>query len=551
VPQTSRPPFTKRCPVCGYRFEATTDACPIDEVVLGRERPGLDRLGPYRLVERLAVGGMGAVYKAVHEKVGRAVALKLLHRSLRAEGVSVSRFFHEARAVNTIRHPNVVEVHDISDEGEDLYMVLELLRGDDLRTILENEPTHRLPPERVVFMLEQVCGALQAAHARNIVHRDLKPENVFLITRNNRADFVKLLDFGVAKLERAEGRITREGIALGTPEYMAPEQARGAEVDGRTDLYAVGCIAYEMLTGRTVFDAGSPGEVMLKQVREPPVPPRRYNDAIPIALEAVVLRCLAKSPRGRPQTGLELAQELCTAVDVPFDSSGAFMSWRNWDTQSSVSGVMALPDLRGGANTPVGRAITSMFARRRPLVAGLGAALALAGIAAVAWLGLRGGAHGPMDLPAAAEAAVAAPATTPIAAARVAAASAAPVAPRLVKVLVQSSPLEAEIFDESGARLGATPQALMLPQGVVTKLRLVRPGYLPAVRDVRAGSGNRTVVVALEAERKHAVAATKNPRAHKGRRPGGQAGKNPGKEVAKKAGKGGVLDSTAHTLNPF
>src|SRR5205814_457902 len=145
-------------------------------------------------------------------------------------------FFHEARAVNTIRHPNVVEVHDISDEGDDLYMVLELLRGMDLRTAIEGEPNRCMQPERLVFILEQVCGALQSAHAQNIVHRDLKPENIFLITRNGRADFVKVLDFGVAKLERAEGRITREGIALGTPEYMAPEQARDAEVDGRTDL---------------------------------------------------------------------------------------------------------------------------------------------------------------------------------------------------------------------------------------------------------------------------------------------------------------------------
>src|SRR4030095_9146235 len=157
-------------------------------------------------------------------------------------------------------HPNVVEVYDLSGEGEDVYMVLELLRGKDLRTLLGEQPSGALPPIRAVQILEQVCGALQATHARKIVHRDLKPENIFLTNRNGRSDWVKLLDFGVAKLERPEGRLTREGIALGTPEYMAPEQARGADVDARTDVYAVGCIAYEMLTSRTVFHGGQRGE---------------------------------------------------------------------------------------------------------------------------------------------------------------------------------------------------------------------------------------------------------------------------------------------------
>ena len=290
---------------------------------------------------------MGAVYRALNEKVGRAVAVKLLHQSLRNEVVGVSRFFHEARAVNTIRHPNVVEVYDLSGEGEDVYMVLELLSGQ--------RPAHpagrasraaSLPPERVVHILEQVCGALQATHARKIVHRDLKPENIFLCNHTGRQDFVKLLDFGVAKLERPEGRLTREGIALGTPEYMAPEQARGADVDGRTDVYAVGCIAFEMLTGRTVFQGAAPGDVMIKQVRKPPPSPRDLNPAVPPALEAVVLRCLAKSPKARPQTALELAQELCAAVGVPFDDTGAFAGWKAWGA-TGHSSVVEMPDARG------------------------------------------------------------------------------------------------------------------------------------------------------------------------------------------------------------
>ena len=206
--------------------------------------------GPYRLVERLGAGGMGAIYRAVYEKAGRAVAIKLLHRSMRRETVALSRFFHEARAVNTIRHPNVVELYDLSGDGEDVYMVLELLHGQDLRALLQDEPGGRLMPERAVMLLEQICGALQAAHANKIIHRDLKPENVFVVQREGQPERVKLLDFGIAKLEQAEGRLTSEGMAMGTPEYMSPEQARGSEVDGRADIYAVGCMAFEMLTGR-------------------------------------------------------------------------------------------------------------------------------------------------------------------------------------------------------------------------------------------------------------------------------------------------------------
>ena len=245
-----RLPLNKRCRTCGYRFEADRGACPTDGTPLGRPRPGVEFLGPYRLVERLGAGGMGAIYRAVYEKAGRAVAVKLLHRSMRRETVALSRFFHEARAVNTIRHPNVVELYDLSGDGEDVYMVLELLQGEDLRTLLQDAPGGRLALERAVLLLEQICGALQAAHAHKIIHRDLKPENVFLVQREGQPERVKLLDFGIAKLEQAEGRLTSEGVAMGTPEYMSPEQARGSEVDGRADIYAVGCIAFEMFTGR-------------------------------------------------------------------------------------------------------------------------------------------------------------------------------------------------------------------------------------------------------------------------------------------------------------
>ena len=497
-----RPPLNKRCHVCGYRYESTVSECPFDHVPLNRQKPGVDHLGPYKLVERLATGGMGAVYRALHEKVGRAVALKLLHQSLRNEVVGVSRFFHEARAVNTIRHPNVVEVYDLSGEGEDVYMVLELLSGIDLRTLLGRQSRGCLPPGRVVHILEQVCGALQATHARKIVHRDLKPENIFLCNNTGRQDFVKLLDFGVAKLERPEGRLTREGIALGTPEYMAPEQARGADVDGRTDLYAVGCIAFEMLTGRTVFQGPAPGDVMMKHVRSPPPSPRDLNPSVPPALEAVVLRCLAKSPRARPQTALELAQELCTAVALPFDGTGAFTEWKTWG--DATTGVVEMPVLevraprrRARFSALLRELVGRLRGRRQALVAG---AVALTALGLGAWLMLA-----PRR-------------PTGIAAASAVSAPAAP-APGTTDLVVQSTPLAAEVFDEKGNRLGVTPHRLSLAAGTSLKVRLQRAGFRPAERVVHADAIERTILVPLEPEGERPKAKARPPKPKDRRKP--------------------------------
>jgi serine/threonine-protein kinase len=451
-------------------------------VPLDRAQAGVDYLGSYRLVERLAVGGMGAVYRAINEKIGRAVAVKLLHQSLRGEVISVSRFFTEARAVNSIRHPNVVEVYDFSGEGEDVYMVLELLRGQDLRTLLGSQAQGFLPAVRTVRILEQVCGALQATHARKIVHRDLKPENVYITNREGKPDLVKLLDFGVAKLERPEGKLTREGIALGTPEYMAPEQARAIHVDGRTDVYAVGCIAFEMLTGRTVFHGASPGDIMIKQVRETPVAPRTLNPDIPPALEAVVLRCLAKNPKDRPQSAMELARELCAGVGIAFDTSGAFEHWRTWDGPSGTS-LVEMPAVEVSAPAPNRSVEPARRHIRRQHFALAGAAVAALTVLTV--VAVRAGTRGR------------APATAP----EVQAASPIAAAPSSGVVSVHSLPSGADVFDHTGQRLGVTPLRLELPSGLVVNLRFERPGFVSTSREVRAAGAESVVEVALDPER--------------------------------------------------
>jgi serine/threonine protein kinase len=312
--------LTKLCTTCGYRLEATLQRCPTDGARLGRARPDVGVMGAYRLVERLGTGGMGVVYRAIHERLGRTVAIKILNRALAADRTNVARFFQEARSVNTIRHPNVVDIYDFVTAGKDIYTVMEFLVGHDLHYALYSQGGRPFTPERAVALLVQVCAGLQAAHERNIIHRDLKPANVFLCKRENDGEFVKLLDFGLAKLERSEGRMTRDGVVLGTPEYMAPEQARGAPLDSRADLYGVGCLAYHMVTGCQLFAGGSYAEVMVRHVKETPPPPRTLNPSLPEALERAILHCLAKKPEDRPATALAVAEELCTAIGRPLES---------------------------------------------------------------------------------------------------------------------------------------------------------------------------------------------------------------------------------------
>jgi eukaryotic-like serine/threonine-protein kinase len=278
-------------------------------------------LGNYRLVQRIGDGGMGTVYRAVHKRMGRAVAIKLLHRELCADRGIINRFFHEARAANTIRHPNVIEVYDFVDAGSDVYFVMELLQGADLHDTVYKEP-RVMTRARIAGIVEQVSAALFATHARNIVHRDLKPENVFLTTRDGRVDFVKIFDFGVAKLDRPDGRSTVEGALLGTPEYMSPEQVRGDKVDGRADIYSLACVAYEMLTRRQAFGGGTQAEILARHVNGLPIPPRAIDPTIPEGAEEAILAALAPDPSARPQTARDFAEQFVRGCGRELDETG-------------------------------------------------------------------------------------------------------------------------------------------------------------------------------------------------------------------------------------
>ena len=274
--------------------------------------------GGYHILDLLSVGGMGRVYRAQQSALGRTVAVKIIHPHLLSDENSALRFMTEARAASQLNHPNSVAVFDFgrTDDGQP-YLVMEFLRGKDLaRVAYEDGP---LPFSRIVDVLRQVLAALGEAHDLGIVHRDLKPENVILEQLRRGGDFVKVVDFGLAKLKadaQAPANVTSPGIVCGTPDYMAPEQGRGDAIDGRSDLYSVGVMLFQLLTGRLPFEAESPTQVVMMHMTIPVPDPRQVSPerSIPEPLVEVVFRALSKDPRDRYQDAEELAEALRYAL---------------------------------------------------------------------------------------------------------------------------------------------------------------------------------------------------------------------------------------------
>ncbi len=253
-------------------------------------------VGSFRVVRALGRGGMGTVYLAEHPVIGSRVAIKFLHESMAASPELVARFYDEARAVNRIGHENIVGIFDLSMLPPNrYYIVMEYLDGDALSALVRRGS---FQPGEALAILLQLCDALQCAHERGVVHRDLKPDNVFVLRRRG-APFVKLLDFGIAKLRDAPpGAQTAAGMIVGTPEYMAPEQCENRPIDARTDVYALGVMAYQMFAGVLPF-TGTITQLLLAHVHEEPRPPRSVNGLLPPALEDAILRALRKRPEDR------------------------------------------------------------------------------------------------------------------------------------------------------------------------------------------------------------------------------------------------------------
>jgi eukaryotic-like serine/threonine-protein kinase len=274
-------------------------------------------VGEYRVEAKIGEGGFGEVYRAVHPVIGKSAAIKVIGRLYSKDAEMMRRFVAEARAVNQIRHGNIIDIFAFGTlpDGRQYY-VMELLEGMPLDAFLRKRGT--LSPAVAIPLLRNVARAVDAAHQKGIVHRDLKPENIFLVADNDGRAEPKLLDFGIAKLlgEGSKSHKTRSGLAMGTASYMSPEQAHGHSVDHRTDIYAFGCIAYEMLTGHLPFDAGSYMAILMKHISEPAPHASDTNPSLPASIDTPLLAMMAKDAADRPQS-------MRIAMDALASASGA------------------------------------------------------------------------------------------------------------------------------------------------------------------------------------------------------------------------------------
>lgn len=367
----------------------------------------------YKIEARLGQGGMGAVYRARRVSIGDTVAIKVLHREYSKEAGIVERFHREAQATARLKHPNAVTVYDtgVSEEGL-LYFAMELVEGQTLRDVLRKQGP--LTQGAIVGIVRQVCAALDEAHRQRVVHRDLKPENI-IVQQSLNALHIKVLDFGVASLsDLTAHKLTQPGNVVGTPHYMSPEHCKGEDLDGRSDVYSLGIVLFEMLTGVVPFNSPTMSALVVQHVTQPPLPPRSINLSISPAVEAVVLRALAKRREDRPATAGALAQELLAAVSgsQPTDfkvPSGSF-------PQPPLPLKEAVPTPGETPVPPITSSNTPPAASpNRVLVPVLfGALLFVAGIALTLWWHDRHDSHDPHDgqIPAS-SIAVSSPAATP------------------------------------------------------------------------------------------------------------------------------------------
>ncbi len=521
------------CPQCRKQYDDDVQFCPEDGETLLSDAafagvdPDLEpgqTVGEYEIERKIGEGGFGSVYLAVHPLIGKRVAIKLLNREYSTNPQMVSRFIEEARAVNQIRHRNIIDIFSFGAvEDKRQYFVMEYLDGKPLDQFLKERG--RLAPEDAIPILRQVARALDAAHAAGIAHRDLKPENVFLSFDDDGKPFPKLLDFGIAKLfgdSHTSGHKTATGQPIGTPYYMSPEQCLGTGVSHRTDIYSFGILCHELLTGKLPFHAPQMMNVMVMQMSHAPPSISSVAPGLPPELDDPVLQMLAKEADARPesvQAGLEAlaqaAKNAGLAVEVATIKRGGM----------STPGLLAQPDvttgdkltpveqaLMGGAQTVQAtlpdrlRSVTpspatvpaatgyllppadATGASRKKAIVGVAVAGLVIGAFAVVFTVRGGDDPGPETAPQPAASVVATPETTTVATtsepAETATASAEPAVPKVVKLTIQSEPKKVDVY-RGKEKIGSAPGPIVVQRGTdPVKLTFKAPGYRSETRDV-------------------------------------------------------------------
>jgi tRNA A-37 threonylcarbamoyl transferase component Bud32 len=448
------------------------------------EIPSAARLDPYvgktidgrYLIERvIGEGGMGVVYAGRHKVIDKRVAIKVLRGEMASDQDLNERFLQEARAASAIGNPHIIDISDFGQLADGCtYFVMEMLDGKSLSEIVA-EANGPLPVPRIYSICKQIAQGLAAAHAANIIHRDLKPDNVMIISRGSEKNFVKVLDFGIAKVGGGATKVTRAGSVFGTPHYMSPEQAAGAIVDHRTDIYALGVILYELASGKVPFDADNFMGILTQHMYKAPVPIRALVPEVdvPAGLDAVVLKCLTKKPEGRYATMDDLV------VDIEKLESGVLPgAVHEMMARSGGFNVPADYFRQSGMPAPVP---ASPFApkKRWPLYLLMAAVATLVGVAGVVVVG-RSSSGKADTLPVVPVAPVATTGTPAVTGPTPSSAIAAPPAPVELtrEILVSVTPTDATIARD-GRELGQPPLALHLSEGETATLVLSRKGYKP------------------------------------------------------------------------